>query len=93
MFVQEDNGDITHAARQSAAASFIARLGDGMGWKQSEWNGPMGALSDILDGNSILGRIATSSQNRFQAALGGNPNTFFAPFTQNSGIAQGPEGD
>lgn len=57
MFVQEDNGDLLKAARNSAAAAFIARLSDGMGWKaSSEWNGPAGTLRDVLGNDTLIGR-------------------------------------
>ena len=65
MFVLDDNGDLVKAAKNSAAASYIARLTAGMGWKQTEWNGPMGTLNDALQGSTLLDALFSQREKNF----------------------------
>jgi hypothetical protein len=74
MFVQEDNGDLVKAARDSAAAAYIARLSAGMGWKQSEWNGPMGTLEETLGGDTLLDRLYDIRETNYLSAFFGEEN-------------------
>jgi hypothetical protein len=55
LFVYEDNGDIVRVAGSSAQAKFLARFTAGLGWSQSEWNGPqtLTELEEELQGQSV----------------------------------------
>jgi len=61
MFVYEDNGNILSAIQTSAAATFLKRISAGMGWVQSDWNGPMTIeeVSETLAGRSVFEYITT----------------------------------
>lgn len=56
MHVDQDNGDIVKAAAESAQLAYLKRLSAGLGWQQSEWNGPQTAkdLEATLQGQSIF---------------------------------------
>lgn len=56
MFVYEDNGDIVKAVGSSAAVAYLKRLSAGLGWKQTEWNGPetIEDLQTTLQGQTIM---------------------------------------
>lgn len=41
MFIDQDNSDVIRAASESAKAAYINRIAKTMGWKQTEWNGPL----------------------------------------------------
>lgn len=43
LFVFEDNGTIVKSAGQSAMNAYLRRITAGLGWKQSQWNGPQTA--------------------------------------------------
>lgn len=53
--VYQDNGDIVAAAETSAQIQFITGLTQGLGWQQTEWNGPGGVedLEETLAGETI----------------------------------------
>lgn len=55
LFVYEDNGDIIRVAGNSAQAKFLARFTAGLGWSQSEWNGPQTQeqLEEQLAGGNV----------------------------------------
>lgn len=55
LFVYEDNGDIVRVAGSSAQAKYLARFSAGLGWSQSEWNGPQTVqdLEEQLSGNTV----------------------------------------
>ncbi len=69
LFVQEDNGDLVKAARNSATAAFIARLSDGMGWKATEWNGPLGTLRDVLGDDTLQDYLFAQRERNFYSNL------------------------
>lgn len=69
LFVQEDNGDLVKAARNSATAAFIARLSDGMGWKATEWNGPLGTLRDVLGTDTLLDTLYANRERSFYSRV------------------------
>jgi hypothetical protein len=64
LFIQEDNGDIAQAAKDSAAAAFIGRITKGIGWKRTLWNGPEGydELKSALSGTTVLDSIFSALQ-------------------------------
>lgn len=55
VFVEDDNGDIVRPTEKAAEASFLRRITDGMGWQQTQWNGPTDAeFQEVLDGRGII---------------------------------------
>lgn len=56
LFVYEDNGDVISAAANSAASAYLKRLTAGLGWKQTDWNGPQTAeqLQELLGGQTLF---------------------------------------
>jgi hypothetical protein len=61
LFVYEDNGNIVGAIKNSAQVQFLQRITAGMGWSQSEWNGPM-TLAEVqasLNGASVFDYLFT----------------------------------
>lgn len=56
VFVNQDNGKIVKAAQDAAAAAYIRRISDGLGWQQSEWNGMVEdpAFADALEQRTVL---------------------------------------
>lgn len=69
LFIQEDNGDLVKAARDSAAASYIARISKGLGWKSTEWNGPIQTVTDVLAGQTVINAII-DQRNRLLDSIG-----------------------
>lgn len=55
LFVYQDNGDVIAVASNTAQAKYLARFSSGLGWSQSEWNGPQTseALQEALQGNNV----------------------------------------
>jgi hypothetical protein len=61
MFVYEDNGNIIKAIQGSAQVKFLQRITAGMGWTQTDWNGPM-TIADVsatLAGSTVWEYLAT----------------------------------
>lgn len=61
MFVYEDNGNIIKAVQGSAQVKFLQRITAGMGWSQTDWNGPM-TIEDVsatLAGVTVWEYLAT----------------------------------
>lgn len=56
LHVAEDNGEIVKVAASSAQAAYLKRLTAGLGWRQSEWNGPetLEDLHAVLQGRTFL---------------------------------------
>lgn len=52
-FIYQDNGDIVEVASQSAKARYLQRLSAGLGWEQSQYNGPED-FTEVLQGQTIL---------------------------------------
>jgi hypothetical protein len=61
MFVYEDNGNIVKAVQGSAQVKFLQRITAGMGWTQTDWNGPMKIedVSATLAGSTVWEYLAT----------------------------------
>lgn len=55
-FVYQDNGDILRSAMGISRAKFLERLTAGLGWQQSQYNGPdsIEAVAERLGGRTIL---------------------------------------
>lgn len=87
LFVYEDNGDIIRVAGNSAQAKYLARFTAGLGWSQSEWNGPQtveqleeqlagGNVQDYLFSHyGLLDPIPTASSSTVIANGSGGGNT------------------
>lgn len=72
LFVAEDNADIVQVAQEAAKAAFIRRITQGLGWVQSEWNGPLDIdpeLSAAIDGKTLL-QFLFDKQAELDAANG-----------------------
>lgn len=56
LFVFEDNGQIVKAATNNAMVAYMKRLSAGLGWAQSEWNGPVheSDLQELLKGQTFV---------------------------------------
>ena len=61
MFVYEDNGNIVEAIKTSTQVKFLQRITAGMGWSQTDWNGPMTIkeVTDLLAGRTVYEYITT----------------------------------
>ena len=61
LFVYEDNGNIIKAIETSAQVKFLQRISAGMGWAQSDWNGPMTIteISETLAGRTVFEYLTT----------------------------------
>jgi len=46
MFIDRDNGDVTRLAAENAKSVYINRISQGLGWSQTDWNGPLGNYAD-----------------------------------------------
>jgi hypothetical protein len=71
LFIVEDNSRIL---RQVAVDKFIARLAEGVGWKRTEYNGPMSIaeLEKFVQANSPDGTIHGLILKKFQESSSGN---------------------
>ena len=61
LFVYEDNGNIVSAIKNSAQVQFLQRISAGMGWSQTDWNGPM-TIAEVqanLNGQTIFDYLFT----------------------------------
>lgn len=60
LFVEEDNTGIRQVAQDSAKAAYIRRLAAGLGWVQSEWNGPEenAEFEQAVETNTVLTYLA-----------------------------------
>lgn len=56
MMVDSDNGDILRVVQQSAEAAYLRRITAGLGWQQTEWNGPLrdDEFQQVLQGRGVL---------------------------------------
>jgi hypothetical protein len=71
LFIVEDTFKIINSVKNDAMDSFIQRIADGIGWKQSEYNGPLSAA----DAAKILSAAGASTikdylEGNFRAGLG-----------------------
>lgn len=87
LFVVEDNADIIQVAMDSAKASFIRRITQGMGWVQSEWNGPMNIDAEMqgaLDADTLWEYMVN-----LDASLRGQGDQAEAPSPSDTGSGSG----
>lgn len=72
MVVVHDNGSILRAAEGAAKTAYLTRLTAGMGWRQSEWNGPQNFedVRSVLQGQSLREYLLDQHTTLWQARAG-----------------------
>jgi hypothetical protein len=81
MFVYEDNGNVVSPMVDNAMTSYLHRITAGLGWTQSEYNGPL----TVGDRNTILAGQTLFDYAFVQYGLLADPNVAAAASTTGGG--------